>query len=444
MKSLFLDISSSMLRELREKSLGCLFLVALSPQTYKRLHSTKNIWQIWPSINDIWPVKQGVIRALLHRIPLSLPGSPDQWRLKHLQAYQSRHPLHLHNLHPHPHQPNLKKRSASRPQRHLTSLLKLKKKSKYGFVGKKCTLKSVVESVAEDVPAKEPQVAAEDVDLQKALEESMKSMYDVPRGPLPPVVIRKPESGKYQPLPKVLRKGKAKVTEEQVSHDLLILQKPKTKSPTDQYIFQRRTSIPTRSSGHDESSYVELGKSDNEEESKKVVPRADEGGQEREHMDLDVTDVSPQPSTKQLAKGFTATAYPKGYVDYAIWFTRPSEASGALGASGSSQVPPPPPPPSSTKQESQFKGSAAPTSSKIDASAEYQAWTMTDIKLRPSISLTPADLEIDEDMAPDEQEQSSDDEDIRSAHIPKGRVVRMMESGGSGGERLGDRERGVA
>nr|GEY82842.1 hypothetical protein [Tanacetum cinerariifolium] len=43
----------------------------------------------------------------------------------------------------------------------------------------------------------------------------------------------------------------------------------------------------------------------------------------------------------------------------------------------------------------------------------------TDIRLRPSISLTPADLEMDEDMAPDEQARSSDDEYIGSAHIPK-------------------------
>nr|GEW88211.1 integrase, catalytic region, zinc finger, CCHC-type, peptidase aspartic, catalytic [Tanacetum cinerariifolium] len=42
--------------------------------------------------------------------------------------------------------------------------------------------------------AKKPNiVAAEDANLQKALEESMKSMYDVPRGPLPPVVIREPD-----------------------------------------------------------------------------------------------------------------------------------------------------------------------------------------------------------------------------------------------------------
>nr|GEZ82423.1 hypothetical protein [Tanacetum cinerariifolium] len=97
----------------------------------------------------------------------------------------------------------------------------------------------------------------------------------------------------------------------------------------------------------------------------------------------------------------------------------PSRASGSFGASGSSQVPPPPLPPPSTNQEGQSKGSVAPSSSKTAASTEYQAWTMTDIRLRPSISLTPTDLQMDEDMALDEQAQSSDDEDIGSAHIPK-------------------------
>nr|GFC92222.1 hypothetical protein [Tanacetum cinerariifolium] len=33
-------------------------------------------------------------------------------------------------------------------------------------------------------------------------------------------------------------------------------------------------------------------------------------GSDREHMDLDVTNVSPQPSTEQLDEGFTATVYP--------------------------------------------------------------------------------------------------------------------------------------
>nr|GEV42992.1 Gag-Pol polyprotein [Tanacetum cinerariifolium] len=97
----------------------------------------------------------------------------------------------------------------------------------------------------------------------------------------------------------------------------------------------------------------------------------------------------------------------------------PSGPSGAPGAFESFQVPPPPPPPppSSTSQESPSKGSAAPSPSKIVALAEYQAWTTTDIRLMPSISLTPTDLEMDEDMASDEQAQLSNDEDIGSAHI---------------------------
>nr|GFB93820.1 hypothetical protein [Tanacetum cinerariifolium] len=91
---------------------------------------------------------------------------------------------------------------------------------------------------------------------------------------------------------------------------------------------------------------------------------------------------------------------------------RPSEASGSLGAYGSSQVPPPPP---STNQESQSKGSVTPSSSKTAASAEYQTWMTTAIRLRPSLSLTPADLQMDEDMALDEQVQSSDEEYIGNA-----------------------------
>nr|GEW38205.1 E-beta-farnesene synthase [Tanacetum cinerariifolium] len=472
------------------------------------------------------------------------------------------------------------------------------KKSKYGFIGKKRTLKSVAVSVAENAPVKEPQVAAEDANLQRAFEESMKSIYDVPRGPLPPVV----------------------------AHGIPSLQKPKKKSPTDQYIFQRRTSTPTGSSDHDEPSYAELGQFESEE-FKKVVPGADEGGQgqagpdpgnagadvqsipshvvhtgsDREYMDLDVADVSPQPSTEQMEERFTATTYlkvqenlkltveehvlleepasslgtlsslqhlskdisfgdlffsdkpsdadndkanvetkvesiitvtiqqdmssippkmspiidltsrpesPKVHQKFKATSTettttttilppppshqqsttkammikridelehimanliqenkgleerldshrsrlytlkqldiphqvseavklaqdlaearkkkkkgrespntppgspphqplpppppaRPSRASGAPGASGSSQVPPPPPPPSSTNQESQSKGSAALSSSKTAASFEYQAWTTTDLRLNPSISLTPADLEMDGDM----------------------------------------------
>nr|GEW94483.1 hypothetical protein [Tanacetum cinerariifolium] len=173
------------------------------------------------------------------------------------------------------------------------------KKSKFGWVSKKRTLKHAATSEAEDVPIMEPQVAAEDAELQKVLEESMKTAYVVaPRGPLPPVVIREPESGKYQPLPEVPGKGKAKVTEEQVAHDLLSLQKPKKKSPAEQYIFQRRISKPAGSSLHDDSPYAVLGQSDSEEESKKVMLGATEGGNDEDQ-------VRPNPGAQ--AEGQTGT-----------------------------------------------------------------------------------------------------------------------------------------
>nr|GEX80480.1 reverse transcriptase domain-containing protein [Tanacetum cinerariifolium] len=270
-----------------------------------------------------------------------------------------------------------------------------------------------------DKPPKEKKskhgwVADEDVDYQKVLEESMKDAYALPKGPLPPVVIREPESGKYQPLPEVPGKGKAKVTEEQVTHDLLSLQKHKKTSHVDQYIFQRRVSEPTGSFGHDESPYALLGQSNNEEESENVVLGAEEGGQDegqagpdpdaqaedqtgsdtdaqaegqarsnpdepsegqagsnpnetskgqtgpdpsdaeakvqsisspmvyagsdREHMDLDVTDVSPQPSIEQLDEGSTVTVYPnvqenlKLAIEEPVLLEEPASSSGTLSS----------------------------------------------------------------------------------------------------------------
>nr|GFA05054.1 E-beta-farnesene synthase [Tanacetum cinerariifolium] len=495
----------------------------------------------------------------------------------------------------------------------------------------------------------------------RALEESLKSIYDAPRGPLPPVVIRVLESRKYQPLLEVQGKGKEKVTDEHVALDLLTLQTPKKKSPADQFIFQRRTSTPTGSFGHDESSslYAKLRLTDSEVESDEDVPGIDVGVQDSEvesdedvpgidvgvqgegqagpnpgeqdegqvrpnpgeqdegqarpnpgdaaasqpqsspvvhagpnlkHMYLEATDVSTQPHPKQMDEGFTVTAYPKttaktkaesmvfvtiqqdtsaippmitliidltsrpdslnvhrplqetatetiittttihppppqpqqSSIDFMLmkridklehimanliqdnkhleerdlpeadmkkilhqrmWETNSykthedhvilyealeksmnrdhteellkdlakvrkkkkksrdspnmppgspphqppspsppaglSGTSGSPGASGSSQVLPPPPTPPSTNQEGQSHGFTTPSSLKTAASAEYKAWTTTDTRLRLSISSTPEDLQMDDDMAPDAQAHSSNDEDIKNAHIPK-------------------------
>nr|GEY49062.1 E-beta-farnesene synthase [Tanacetum cinerariifolium] len=170
--------------------------------------------------------------------------------------------------------------------------------------------KSVGASEAKEVPAEEPQVADEDANFQKAMEESMKDAYALPKGPLPPVV----------------------------AHDLLSLQKHKKTSHADQYIFQRRVSEPIASSFHDgsqdegqagpdpnaqaegqagsnpdETSEGQVGS--NPDETSEGHARPDPGnaearvqstlspmvhaGSDREHMDID-----------QLYEGFTATIYP--------------------------------------------------------------------------------------------------------------------------------------
>nr|GEU76696.1 putative pol protein [Tanacetum cinerariifolium] len=466
--------------------------------------------------------------------------------------------------------------------------------------------------------------------MMKALEESLKSIYDVPWGPLPLMVIREPESGNYQLLPEVQGKGKEKVTDEQVALDLLTLQTPKKKSPVDQFIFQRRTSTPTGSSGHDESSslYAELGLTDSEVESDEDVLGTDAGVPDEGRAgpnpgDQDEAQAGPNPdeqdegqarpnpgdaatclnttSPEQMDEGFTSTAYPKVQenlkltVEEKVILEEPASSTGTLSSlqhlekdlsfgdlffndkpseadnekiTAETEVesmvpespnvhrplqatatktttttttttihppppqpqqsttysmlmksigelehimtnliqdnkhleemldsygarlytlenldipqdlpeadmkeilhqrmwetnsyrthedhmmlyealdnsmnrdhseellkdlaeackkkknilPPPPPPPPSTNQEGQSHGSAIPSSSKIAALTKYKAWTTTNTRLRPSVSSTPEDLQMDDDMALDAQVHSSDDEDIENAHIPK-------------------------
>nr|GEU73492.1 hypothetical protein [Tanacetum cinerariifolium] len=203
-----------------------------------------------------------------------------------------------------------------------------------------------------------------------ALEECLKDAYALPMGPLPPVVIREPESGKYQPLPEVPGKGKAKVSEEQVAHDLLSLQKHKKTSPADQYIFQRRVSKPTASSFHDMGSDTgaqaegQAGSNPDETSEGQAGSNPDEtsegqagpdpcnaearvqstssplvhAGSDREHMDTDVANVSLQPSTEQLYEGFTATIYPnvqenlKLAVEEPVLLEEPASSSGTLSS----------------------------------------------------------------------------------------------------------------
>ncbi|GJR95756.1 hypothetical protein Tco_0267930 [Tanacetum coccineum] len=242
------------------------------------------------------------------------------------------------------------------------------------------TLQLVDEFVYEGVPADEPRFGDEEADMHKAVEESLKDAYVAPRGPLPPVVIREPEPGKYEPLPEVQGKGKEKVGEEQAAQVLLNLQTPKKKNSAEQFIFQRCTPAPTVPLIHEESFslYVELGLTDSETKSNNEASREGQAGSDPgkqvedqagsdpgkqvegqagsdpgkqvedqagsdpgkqvegqagsdpgvaadsqiqpshvvhagpnlEHMNLEVSDTSPQPNPEQMDEEFTTMAYP--------------------------------------------------------------------------------------------------------------------------------------
>ncbi|GKG19433.1 hypothetical protein Tco_0376532, partial [Tanacetum coccineum] len=87
--------------------------------------------------------------------------------------------------------------------------------------------------------------------------------------------------------------------------------------------------------------------------------------------------------------------------------------------------PPHPPPsplppagPSRTSRAFGASSSAAPSSSKTVASAEYTAWMTTDTRIKPSVSPIPKELHMDDDTTADEQAYSSSGEDIGRDHIP--------------------------
>ncbi|GJZ56446.1 hypothetical protein Tco_0611639 [Tanacetum coccineum] len=187
---------------------------------------------------------------------------------------------------PAPAKPQEKKR---KPVSESSEAPPLAKRAKAGKVVKKRTVKSskqlVDEFVDEGVPAAKPSLEdTEEAILQKVLEESLTDAYPTRRGPLPPVVFREPDTGKLQPLPEVPGKGKEKVGEEQAAQVLLHLQTTKKKSPTEQYIFQRHTPVPSEPAGHEESSslYAELGLYGSDTESDEEMPSVVRSGAQDE------------------------------------------------------------------------------------------------------------------------------------------------------------------
>ncbi|GJZ92372.1 hypothetical protein Tco_0664437 [Tanacetum coccineum] len=295
---------------------------------------------------------------------------------------------------PAPAKPQEKKR---KPVSESSEAPPLAKRAKAGKVVKKRTVKSskqlVDEFVDEGVPAAKPSLEdTEEAILQKVLEESLTDAYPTRRGPLPPVVFRETDTGKLQPLPEVPGKGKEKVGEEQAAQVLLHLQTTKKKSPTEQYIFQRHTPVPSEPAGHEESSslYAELGLYGSDTESDEEMPsvvrsgaqdegqagpdpgkldegqagpdpgKLDEGqagpnpddvaesqplptpsvlaGPNLEHSDVEITDPSSQPQPEHMDEGFTAATYPdvqenlKLTVDEQVIPEEPVSSTGTLSS----------------------------------------------------------------------------------------------------------------
>ncbi|GKC65579.1 hypothetical protein Tco_1098177 [Tanacetum coccineum] len=283
---------------------------------------------------------------------------------------------------PAPAKPKEKKR---KPVSESSEAQPLAKRAKAGKVVKKRTVKSskqlVDEFVDEGVPAAKPSLEdTEEAILQKVLEESLTDAYPTQRGPLPPVVFRETDTGKFQPLPEVPGKGKEKVGEEQAAQVLLNLQTPKKKSSAEQYIFQRRSHVPTETAGREDSTslYAELGLYGSDTESDEEMPSVvrsgaqdegqagsdpgtrDEGqagpnpddvaeslplptpcvlaGPNLEHSDVEITDPSSQPQPEHMDEGFTATAYPdvqenlKLTVDEQVIPEEPVSSTGTLSS----------------------------------------------------------------------------------------------------------------
>ncbi|GJZ91716.1 E-beta-farnesene synthase [Tanacetum coccineum] len=132
----------------------------------------------------------------------------------------------------------------------------------------------VDEFVNEGVPKNEPRIGDEEADLQKAVEESLKEVHSARQGLLPLVVIREPESGKFQPLPEVQGKGQA-------------------------------------GPNLDEQDEGQAGPNPSDvAASQPLLSHVVLAGPDLEHMNLEASNTSIQPNPEQMDEEFTTTAYP--------------------------------------------------------------------------------------------------------------------------------------
>ncbi|GKC64855.1 retrovirus-related pol polyprotein from transposon TNT 1-94 [Tanacetum coccineum] len=193
----------------------------------------------------------------------------------------------------------------------------------------KSPLRLVDEFVDEGVPQKEPACGDEEVNLQHALELSLKDQEERTQGPARPVIFREPDFGRFQPL---LERRTPMLTEpfgiaESPSLDAEL-------APTDSETEsdEELTLVnPEKDASHRELTKINAGDQDegqagpnpseqdegqagsNHDDAEESQPQSSHvvhAGPNLEHMDLEATDASTQQNPEQMDEEFTTTAYP--------------------------------------------------------------------------------------------------------------------------------------
>nr|GEY90041.1 E-beta-farnesene synthase [Tanacetum cinerariifolium] len=283
------------------------------------------------------------------------------------------------------------------------------KRSKLGLVTKRrkptSSLRSVDESVDKSIPEKEPRFDDEVVDIQSAVEESLKSVCTSGSAfaggltdsdskfdeEVPPVVkVGAQDEGQARPNPGVLTEGQAGSNP---SDDA----KPSRQSnpvvhagPNHEHMDLEATDVSTYQHPdfgdlffNDKPSEVENEKTTAETEAKSMVSVI---------IQQDMSAIPPMTTPKEEKRhdsSKTSPGSPPHQPPPPPPPVGPFGTLGSLGAFRSSQLPPPPPPLSTSQSD------------------------------QTSVLSIPEDLHMDDDMALNEQVQSSDDEDTENAHILK-------------------------
>ncbi|GKE07071.1 hypothetical protein Tco_1399089, partial [Tanacetum coccineum] len=169
--------------------------------------------------------------------------------------------------------------------------------------------------------------------LEKVLQESLTDAYPTQRGPLPPVVFRDTDTGKFQPLPEVPGKEKEKVGREDSTSLYAELGLSSSDTETDEEMPSMAGPDPGK---------LDEGQAgpnpDDVAESQPLPTHSVLAGPNLEHSDVEITALSSQPQPEHMDEGFTAAAYPevqenlKLKVDEQVIPEEPASSTGTLSS----------------------------------------------------------------------------------------------------------------